>query len=160
MILQPGVNAGGIDGGDQRGEDPLARQILGRDFTVGIRRGHQQERHKGQQAGHHRVEIKLTAQTGTNPYRDEERHHAHAEVKRQHQLFAVRLREIEPAAGKAVSGICGERREDKYQHKRADDHKRQRGGKAVTDGNHVLLLAQLACQRRDGLLNDGNHRLI
>ena len=147
VLLQPRVNAGGVNGGDQRGEDALAGEILGRNFAVGIGCGDQQEGHKGQQAGHHRVEVELTPQARPNSHRNEEGHHAHAEVKRQHQLFAIGLGEIQPAAGKAVGGIRRERREDEHQHKRADDHKRQRGGKAVADGNHILLLAQLGGQR-------------
>ena len=149
VLFQPRIDASGVDRGDKRSEDPLTGEILGRNFAIGIGRGDQQEGHKGQQAGHHRIEVKLTPQARPNPHRDEEGHHAHAEVKRQHQLFAVGLGEIQPAAGEAVGGIRRKRREDKHQHKRADDHKRQRSGKAVADGNHILLLTELRGQRRN-----------
>ncbi|SBG57945.1 Uncharacterised protein [Klebsiella pneumoniae] len=105
VLLQPRVNAGGVDGGDQRGENALTGQILSGNFAIGIGCGDQQESHKRQQTGHHRIELKLTTEAGANADRDKEGHHAHAEVKRQHQLFAVVLGEIKPAAGKAVGGI-------------------------------------------------------
>ncbi|MNS66754.1 hypothetical protein D3C72_999810 [compost metagenome] len=157
VLLQPRVNAGRVDGGNQRGENPLTGQILRGDFAVGIGGRHQQKRHKRQQAGHHRIEIKLAAQARTDTHRDKEGHHAHAEVKRQHQLFTVSLGEIQPAAGKTVGGIRRERRENEHQHEGADYHKRQRCSKTVTDRNHVLLLSELRRQRGNGLLNNGNH---
>ena len=91
VLLQPRINAGGVDGGDQRGENALTGQILSGNFAIGIGRGDQQEGHKRQQTGHHRIELKLTTEAGANADRDKEGHHAHAEVKRQHQLFAVVL---------------------------------------------------------------------
>ena len=105
VLLQPRVDAGGVDGGDQGGKNALAGQILSGNFSIGIGRGDQQEGHKRQQTGHHRIQLKLTTEAGANADRDKEGHYAHAEVKRQHQLFAVVLGEIKPAAGKAVGGI-------------------------------------------------------
>ncbi len=160
VLLQPRIDAGGVDRGDQRGKDPLAREVLGGDFAVGIGCSHQQEGHKRQQPGHHRIEIKLPTKAGTDPDRDKKGHDAHAQVKRQHQLFAIGLGEVEPAAREAVGGVGGEGREDKHQHEGADDHKRQRGGKAIADGDDILLLPQTSRQRRDGLLDNGNHGLI
>ena len=62
----------------------------------------QQECHKRQQAGHHRVKIELATQARADTDRDEEGHDPHAQVERQHQLRAVFGRKIQPGAGKAV----------------------------------------------------------
>ncbi|SVY14039.1 Uncharacterised protein [Klebsiella pneumoniae] len=66
VLLQPRVNAGGVDGGDQRGENALTGQILSGNFAIGIGCGDQQESHKRQQTGHHRIELKLTTEAGAN----------------------------------------------------------------------------------------------
>ncbi|WP_279498491.1 hypothetical protein [Aeromonas veronii] len=43
--------------------------------------------------------------------------------------------------------------EDEDQHKAADDHERQRGNEAVTDGQNIALLAQFSCQWADLLFD-------
>ncbi len=84
VLLEPGINASGVNRRQHCCEDPLAGEVLSGNLSFMIGGRYQQERHKRQQAGHHRVKIKLTAQARTDTDRNEEGHDPHAQVERQH----------------------------------------------------------------------------
>ena len=149
MPLEEGVQLGGIDGHQNGGEDPLAGEVGRRDLAIFQRRGHQQKRHQRQHSGGQRVQVMVLGEAGGDPDGNEQGHHPHAEVERQHQRIAMIERKLQPGAGKAPRRIRRKRRKDKYQQKRADDHKGQGGDKTVADRGHVFLLADRAGQRRD-----------
>jgi hypothetical protein len=91
----------------------------------------------------------MPGKAGGNPNGNKYRHDAHAEIVRQHQVGAMVERELQPGARESPGGVGGEGRENKYQHKRTDNHKRQRKDEAVTNGGNVFLLADGTGQRRD-----------
>lgn len=80
----------------------------------------------------------VLGEAGGDPDGNEQGHHPHAEVERQHQRIAMIERKLQPGAGKAPRRIRRKRRKDKYQQKRADDHKGQGGDKTVADRGHVF----------------------